>query len=251
MVKPLQFGLYAVGILPAISTWLTLWLSHDILLTVLVDILLAVIISAVMSKVIPKPEEKQYQSLDDYPTTSSSTGKFNSVAFISILIILVLAYVLFWIVGLAQVIILTSMTPIFSSNGWRLFYLIFTIFLIGVTVPVVESAFYYSMILKNLEGNQAQGIIVGILSSLKGGIVICVALLFDTVPCIELCAVWLIINLIMGAAAYGGHNLAGSSSRQLAYMMIIAGWLLLKFNPWSLNKTPLIFLEPHPSNIFS
>ena len=251
MVKPLQFGLYAVGILPAITTGLTIWLSHDILLTVGVDILLAVIVSAVMRNLIPKDDQKQYQSLEDYPTITRSTGKFNTVAFVAIAFILILSYVLFWIVGLAQVLILMSMTPIFSSNGWRLFYLIFTLFLIGITVPVIESAYYYSMILKNLEGNAIQGIIVGILSSLKGCIIICVALAFDTIPCVELCGVWVIVNLIMGAAAYGGHNLAGSSCRQLAYMLVIAGWLLLKLNPWKLNKTPIIFLEPHPYNIFN
>src|SRR3990167_3061766 len=198
MVKPLQFGLYAVGILPAITTGLTIWLSHDILLTVGVDILLAVIVSAVMRNLIPKDDQKQYQSLEDYPTITRSTGKFNTVAFVAIAFILILSYVLFWIVGLAQVLILMSMTPIFSSNGWRLFYLIFTLFLIGITVPVIESAYYYSMILKNLEGNAIQGIIVGILSSLKGCIIICVALAFDTIPCVELCGVWVIVNLIIG-----------------------------------------------------
>ena len=249
-----QLKLYALAAVPIITVTASVYIFYDIMLIMIVDFIVVIILSLISKRVIPTSENyENMRSTDRVDAFQLDIKKkkfsFNWIAVICILVISIVMYVLLWIVGISFADKYFTLMPQAGNTG-RWFYWIIFFFIFPTAYVAIESTFYYQNILKNLQGNIIQGLIVGLLAALKATFVIVVSFDYDIAPIVWLIAIWIIMNLIIGVGAYAKGLMEGSVSRQLSYILILVGWILIYNDPWSLNKRPSVVWRYHPKNIF-
>ena len=251
-----QYLLYALAAVPIGIVVLTTLVFYDIMLIMLIDFILVVVLSIAVQKITANSEGLlvtiEEDKLDNYQELKAAKSK-DSISFIPIAIVVflsILTYILLWIAGLSYEKIFFTLEPAFSSATWRWVYWIIFFFLFPTAYSAVESMFYYKAILQNLEGNQIQAVIVGLLAWAKGIVVINKSVNDEWLPTLIIVMVWLVMNLVMAWFAYGERYMVGSISRQISYMLLLIGWILLMNNPFNLNRKPDFVLWSHPKNIF-
>ena len=248
----MQFTLYGIGAVPILTTLISTFLTHDILIIMLIDLGVVTILSKVTESLITKTSQSvknEYASLESMAENNRNIV-INWAPSLIVLLVCLFSHIALWIAGLSFEENFYSLMPVIE-NGWaRFFYYLIFFFTFSTVYPAIESKLYYSDILKHLTGNYIQSIIVGLLAFSKAVIVIIETVNREPIPLTILICIWLVLNLTMAYYAFG-HNyyINGSISRQLSHILILVGWILLFHNPLKLNSRPNHFYKYHPKNI--
>ena len=154
-----------------------------------------------------------------------------------------------WVFGLSFQENLYTPMPRIERAAVRWLYYVAFFFVCPTVYSAIESKLYYSDVLKNLEGNQVQAWVVGFIAASKGVVVIVVAFDAETAGLLWAVSVWYLLNFIMAYFAFGPTYMSGSVSRQLAYLCLLVGWVLLNQNPFKMNARPASLHMWHPKNV--
>lgn len=257
MAGSTQFILYALAAVPIPVMFLSAGFFRDAMLIMLVDLVLLVILSKVAGIVAPKDTnflpagKSDYEPFGGEHTHNSLKEKKSTYLPLLLTFVICLgAYILLWIAGLSNETVFYTMMPVFDSATYKWLYWVLFFFVFSTVYPAIEGTFYYMHILGSLQGNVVQAIIVGVLAWAKSITVITYTVNKEGLPETWLWILWLVLNLLFAYFAYTHRSSIGTISRQLSYILILVGWVLLFNNPFSLNRKPdRMALEP--KDIFS
>ena len=263
MVSGLQLQLYAVASFPILTMVAATLLLRDLLLMLLVDFLVVAGLSVAASRIVASNAREEDQHLFDSdwqrergrqpdPVLADPKEKKHHIQWLGCLLVGAVsagAYLLMWTAGLSYQEQLYTLMPRIDRGAVRWLYYVAFFFLFPTAYSAVESKFYYSDVLKNLEGNQVQAWIVGFLAASKAVVVIYVAFDAETGGLLWAIPVWYLLNFIMAYFAFGPTYMSGSVSRQLAYLCLLVGWVLLHQNPFQMNSRPKQLHMWHPKSV--
>lgn len=265
--KLTQVKLYGLASLPIFTMTGSVFIFYDLLLIMGVELAVLVVLSILARKVVEDRRAKEIEGnevikedaarnlvddykIEGYQLEETKAVTFNFVPVAVVFLLLIIMHCLLWIAGLSFSDRFYTLMPTAGPTGKWVYWLVF-FFLFPTLYVAIESTFYYHCVLKNLEGNAIQGVIVGMLAALKASMVIIISLNYELVPSTWIIGIWIILNLIMGISAFSWGFMQGSIGRQLSYILILIGWVLLINNPWGLNQRPNKVYGFHPKNIFA